>query len=275
MEKIVYFRTKIDGYDALRFVKSYRKGGLFKRERISYTFNPVLALNVDCKDDMVNIENRIVSDYNEARPVWITRDEFRNSYGKNCFWAITKRNEDGEPVEFYKGDDGKGNALFTGDVREALLCMDEQTQAQTISRLRVSRLDCGSAVAMDFIFANVTNNLLNPNFMIIAVDKGLQASNPSYNADYFCGFNDKDEVMLSDKSNDALRMSYASAICVYKTLCDRYKAAFRFAVLPAFNNNVHSSDIENYMKLHKISRNVVLDITLSKLIRKPSNSLRS
>lgn len=274
MEKIICFRTKIDGYDAFRFVKSYRKGRLFRKEQITYTFNPELALRVDIKEDIANIENRIVGDYHEARPVEIELGEFRDNYCKNRFWAITIRNEDGEPDKFYMGDNGKGNAMFTDDVRDALLCMDEQTQAQTVSRLRVSRLDCDGAVAMDCIFANISNGLLNPNFMIIVVDKKMQAQLSTYVADYFCGFNDKDEVMLSDKSNDALRMSYASAIRVYNTLRDRYKSMFNFAVLPAFNNNVNACDMEEYMKRHKISRNVVLDVTLSKLTPKHPNSLR-
>lgn len=254
MNDIIRFKTGED-FDAIRFVKSYRKRRFLRREKIEYTMCLQDAMTDICPGEYFGIAERVLKDYPGAEIRQCSFAEFKRDYEKNRFWVISKRDGDGQPVEFYKGNDGD-KAAFTGDIRDALIGLDEKCEIDTIGTLRGIKEGC--AVSLDMIYCNMVNNTLLPLFVILCQEK-----EDRQHVSYF-DRREGGKVQTVNVSEKATRFTYSEAVSVYGLLRANCKD-YSYAVIPAPADNIWCADLPDYMKTHKISRRIPVNVVMSKL----------
>lgn len=252
-KNIFYFKEKDGAHSAYRFVKSYRKRGFLRRERIEYTLDIKQALDVSGIEQHL-IYKRLFKDYPDAIGGIIEAELFQSIRSKNRFWVITRRNEDGEPVEFYSGKDKKGNPEFVDDINEASIGLDFKSEADTAGRLRAS----GRPIAIDCIYLTLVNDLLNDNFMLVCTSK-----KDGERIRFFARQEDT-RLRLVETSGAAKKMPYRTAIETYERLKSSNKN-FEYAVLPAFKDNVSYKNLKDYIQKNNVSRALIMNLRLSKL----------
>lgn len=259
MSTIVAFRAS-QGYDAIQFVKDYRKKGLFRKERISYTPDVTKAMTVH---DIVlagKIEERVKKDHPFASVIRMTKESFYKCYGKeHIFWAIARRDRNGDAIDFYTGvNDKNGVPLFGTDIRRASLHLDDRCAANTVGAFR--NIDKGSVIGLEKVYCNLINQLSSQGFMLVCMVRGKGAPR------FFVRRDDK-TLVTADWSDEASKYLYSEVMKVYDDVKANCKG-YAYAVLPAFNDNVNYQNIEGYVKANKISTSLRMTFRLEGLVKK-------
>lgn len=259
MSTIITLRAS-QGYDAIQFVKDYRKKGLFRKERTSYTPDVTKAMPVN---DIVlagKIEERVKKDYPFASVIRMTEESFYKCYGKDhIFWAIARRDRNGDAMDFYTGmNDKNGVPLFSTDIRRASLHLDDRCAADTVGAFR--NIDKGSVIGLEKVYCNLVNQLSTQRFMIVCMKRGGER------ARFFVRRDDK-TLVTADWSDEAAKYLYSEVVKVYDDVKANCKG-YAYAVLPAFNDNVNCRNIEGYVKANKIPTSLRMTFRLEGLVKK-------
>ena len=90
MEKIIYFVENEKRHGVIRFVKSYRKGSWFRRERIEYCLTSTDGCSFTDKELAERVFSRIKKDYPNAKIVHEEIEAFTEKYDKHRFWVIAR-----------------------------------------------------------------------------------------------------------------------------------------------------------------------------------------
>lgn len=261
---IIYFRDYSGRPGVFRFVKAYSPKRFLRRERIEYTLDITRAMDFSAggMELVRQAHRRIMKDWScEGRTTLgvshTDSDDFMSSYRQHRFWVITRRGEDGEPVEFYSGRDRKGRDGFSDDIGEASIGLDLQSETDTVKRLRVG----GGHVSIDCVYLTLVNGLLEDNFMIICKSRKEDGRTR------FFARQEDNRLRLVETSGAAKKMAYREAYEVYEHL-ESTNRNFSYAVLPAFVENVHCRDLEGYVKRHGVQRAVKMNLRLSETVVK-------
>lgn len=257
MEKIIYFTTNGEKQDVIRFVKSFKKGGFLRRDRIEYSLN---SLDYNLKGDVQESQigacfARIEKDFPQAEIFTCTCNEFLGKYIGNRFWVICRYRE-GYEVEYYSDMDRDGKPTYTQDMNDVRLILAESSANETIRTIHSSTRD---RVWVQQVFATMKNELLSPVFMIICTSREKE------NVRYFTKL-DGNRVRSCTTSDAATKLSYEHVMYMFEHLHSTNKN-FSYAILPVFKDNVNCKDIEDYMKANNISRMVQMDCKLRFLNR--------
>lgn len=259
METIIYFKEASGLYGVIRFVKSYRKRGFLRRERISYTMDIREALSF--KDNaalLLKAKLRTQKDNPDAEVCQVGLADFRHQYISHRFWLICRFDKKDVPTEFYSGLTQNNEAMFTNDIYNAVIGMDVKSETETVSRMRVKG---EGKIGIAMIYLNLINDLLNPNFMLLCTSKSGERKTK-----YFAR-QEGNRLRLVETSDAAKKFTYREVLEAFESLKAGNKN-FEYAVLPAFKENVSYRSMEDYIMMHNISRRVQLDFKLSSLCRK-------
>lgn len=252
MSEIIYFKEYAKQHGVFRFVKSFRRGGFLKREKIEYTTDVTEATRYDDPDNIKAMFRRIRKDYPAA--YWDSKplDEFKEMFKAHRFFLITKVTED-ESQQYYCGEK-KGMFDWTSSIDDALIGLDSKTQAETALRIRMK----GEKVNTNVIYLDLINDLLNPNFMITCESKGGKKE-----IKYFAR-KEGNRLRLVETSASATKFSYREVMNQYEELQGTNKN-FLYSVLPVFKDNVSYKNLKEYIREHNISNRLQMEIKLKNL----------
>jgi len=255
MSWIIYFNEK-KSPSAYLFVKNYRKAGFFRKERIEYTHDHYGACKFDKWDSVIDALHRVKKDYPSSPfATSYTSDKWFLDHHKNRFWVIAKW-DDKKASWFYRSA-GKNKGIdFVESLSDATFFMTGESAKDTLALLRKK----GERVTVEDVFLTLENRMLDNVFMIICTDKKCMKSRYLLNSDF-------NSVICVDESDKAGRFSLPQALAQYEYLKAEHKE-YLYAILPYFEDNVHSMDIEQYIKSGKVSRMVAMSFCLTKNITK-------
>lgn len=250
---IIYFKENRNGHCAYRFVKSYRKGGFLRKERIEYTLDLVQAMDFPDMEVVVKAHKRLSADYPDAAVNYMDVEEFRDRFALHRFWLICRHDNNGQPIEYYSGT-GKGHFSWTNDITNALLGLDAKTQEETFRRIRLT----GDRITLIPVYLDLINDLMNPNFIITCTSKtGEQKTK-------FFARREGNRLRLVETSDAAKKFNYREGLEAFETLKINNKN-FLYAMLPAFKENVSYKNLEAYCKTNNPSRALQMEIKLNAL----------
>lgn len=253
MEYFVCFFKDKSKTGPLFFVKSYKARSWFRKERIEYSFNQLEAHTFNWEDvDVSKVRDRIKSDYPNCSVMTVstTDDAFGEIFSKNRFWVICKYGQNNEVCGYYAGMKG-GKAMWADDVNKALFCMDERTEKETVNILRHK----GERVAYITVYLDLTNELLNPIFIITCTSKSGKKETK------FFAREEGVRIRLVKTSFAAKKLTYSECLEMFEHLVAHNKN-FSYAVIPNFKDNVNCKDLKSYIKEHPINRMVQLELKI-------------
>ena len=252
MSEIIYFREYAGQHGVFRFVKSFRRGGFLKREKIEYTTDITEATRYGDPDNIKAMFKRIRKDYPYA--YWDSRslEDFKEAFKTHRFFLITKITDDNSNV-YYCGEK-KGMFDWTSDINEALIGLDSKTQAETALRIRMK----GGKVNTNTVYLDLINDLLNPNFMITCESKSGKKE-----IKYFAR-KEGNRLRLVETSASATKFSYREVMSQYEELQGSNKN-FLYSVLPVFKDNVSYKNLKQYIREHNVSNRLQMEIKLKNL----------
>lgn len=255
MSKIVIFKEGGDKKCPIRFVKDFRAGGWFRRERVDYTIIDIESYSFSDGEDVPEfVMERIKKDFPDASISVLSIEEFYDKYALQSFWAIARHNDDSE--EYYCGQGLNRRAAYTSDIEDADIMLSEGFAQESLRTIQMTTRD---KVFVRPIHLNLVNELLTPAFMITCTGKN------SGKTRYFKKL-DGNRVRMVGTSNAAARFSYDDSIKFFAYL-NRTNRNFLYAVLPVFKDNVAAHNIEDYMREEKISRTLTMSLKLKYLNR--------
>ena len=255
MGKIAYFEEGNKKASVVRFVESYKRARWFRRERIVYSMSLPDAAYFEYEETMGKVEARILKDYPDAKVRFSDEREFSDKHQKSVFFVVAKLLGDGDDLCYYSGMT-RGKADWTGDIDDAEIHFEMESADETAGRIRRG----GGRIIVLSIITNLTNGLLEPNFMIVCTSKrGKQESK------YFSRI-DVNRVRMVSMSNAATKYDYRQVLQVYEYL-KAHNRNFLYTVLPVFKDNVHCRDLEKYIKEKKVSQMVQMTTKLKWLNR--------
>lgn len=252
MSEIIYFKEYSELHGVFRFVKSFRKGGFLKREKIEYTTDVMEATKYGDTDLILAIFRKIRKDYPFAHWNSMAFDEFKEKFEKHRFFLITKVTDDNSFL-YYCGEK-KGMFDWTSNIDEALIGLDSKTQAETALRIRMK----GGKVNTNVIYLDLINDLLNPNFMITCESKSGKKD-----IKYFAR-KEGNRLRLVETSASATKFSYREVMNQYEELQGSNKN-FLYSVLPVFKDNVSYKNLKEYIREHNVSNRLQMEIKLKNL----------
>lgn len=250
MSKIVIFKEGGGRKCPIRFVKDFRAGGWFRRERVSYTIINIESYSFSDGEEVPDfVKERILKDWPGADISVLTIEEFYEKYAKQEFWAIARYTGDAE--DYYCGLDKDKRAAYTSDIQDAFIMLSDISAEETLTTIQMTTRD---KVFVRPLYLNLINELLTPTLMITCTNKN------SGKTRYFKKLEGK-RVRMVDTSNAATKFTYNNAINFF-TYLHRITKNFSFAVLPAFKDNVAAHNIEDYMREEKITRSIAMALKL-------------
>lgn len=255
MAKIVYFEENENQKCIIRFVKGYRRGRWFLREKIWYSYSVVYGLPFVDEETIALVTTKVKKDYPKAVIHCEEYQQFMNKHQLQKFWVIGRWNENGLE-EFYSGNDQNNKPTYSEDMQEVRMMFAESSAAETLRTIQQTTRD---RVYTRVVYLNLVNELLTPVFMITCTSKGNEQTK------YFRKLDGK-RLRLVSTSVAATKFNYENAIGMWEFL-KTYNKNFLYAVLPEFKDNVNSKDIEDYMRSKKVSRMIVMDFQLKHLNR--------
>ena len=253
MSDVIYFREQQNRHGVIRFVKKYRPGGFLRRERIEYTYDAVLACTFENPATINAVFKRVRKDYPHADVDNYNLSTFIEGYCKHRFFLISKWDYKDNLSKFYAGEK-KHTVDWTDDINNALLGMDEKTQADTLNRIRMR----GEKVNLSVVYSDLINDLLNPNFMITCESKKGKKE-----LKYFAR-KEGNRLRLVETSNAAAKFSYREVMDQYEELQATNKN-FLYSVIPALGENVSCKNLLQYLKWRKISTTVQMELKINSL----------
>ena len=255
MEKIVYFEENPERHGVIRFVKNYRRGSWFRKERIEYCLTSTDGFTFNDKETIDKVCARIKKDYPKAKISHEAYDAFSEKYALHRFWVIARWSK--TVKEFYDGNDGHGKATYTSDLESVRMQLSYSSAKETLRTIQQTTRD---RVWVMPIYLNLINELLTPVMMITCTTKrGKQETK-------YLARVEGNRLRLVVTSDAAQKFAYEAVLTMYEHLVTHNKN-FMYAVLPVFKDNVHCRNIESYMREKKVSRMVVMDLQLRFLNR--------
>ena len=253
MAKIVYFEENESQKCIIRFVKGYRRGRWFLREKIGYSYSVGDALPFVDDVTIALVMAKVQKDYPKAFIHCEEYQKFMTKHQLQKFWVIGRWNEDGRE-EFYSGNDRHNKPTYSEDMQEVRMMFAESSANETLRTIQQTTRD---RVYTRAVYLNLVNGLLTPVFMITCTSKRSQVTK------YFAREEGK-RLRLVTTSNAAAKFDYEAVMRKFEKLKTTNKN-FCYAVLPAFKHNVSARNIENYMKENKVSRMIAMDLQLKHL----------
>lgn len=256
MDNYVIFRQDKKKHGAILFVKSFRPKKWFRSEKIEYCISADQAESFSDNELMARVCDRIKKDFPNAE-IWCENYRtFTDKYDNHRFWVIGRWREDGVE-EFYCGNDQHNKPEYTTDLDEVRFSLSESSTNETLQTIRKSTRDRAYSRV---VFLTLQNELLSPCMMITCTSKGSGVTK-------FFAREEGSRLRLVMTSHAAAKFNYETSIKMWEYL-KQHNKNFLYAVLPDFKDNVSAKNIEQYMKDHKVSRMIVMDLQLKFLNRK-------
>lgn len=255
MKQIIYFKSS-EKPDVYRFVKSYRRGRWYRKERIEYSFFPSDAVQFTDNVEKSLVCERIKKDFPD---VSIFSDDFlsfMSSHKDNRFWVIAQHDFGGDGISgFYCGFGSGNKAAFSTDIYSAEIIMSKSSALET---LRTIQRSAGGLYSESVVYLSIANRLLSPCMMITCTNRRSNITK------YFSRLEEGNRLRLVKTSVAARKFCYDDALSMFERLRMQNKN-FLYAILPAFKDNVHCKDIESYMREKKVSRMITMGLQLKHL----------
>lgn len=255
MAKIVYFEENENQKCVIRFVKGYRRGRWFLREKIWYSYSVVDGLPFVDEETIALVTEKVKKDYPKAVIHCEEYQKFMTKHQLQKFWVIGRWNEDGRE-EFYSGNDQNNKPTYSEDMQEVRMMFAESSAKETLRTIQQTTRD---RVYTRAVYLNLVNELLTPVFMITCTSKGNGETK-------FFKKLDGNRVRMVGTSGAATKFTYEEVLERFAYL-QQHNKNFLYAVMPVFKDNVNCKDIERYMKENKVSRMIVMDLQLKHLNR--------
>lgn len=256
MENYVIFREDKHKQGAIQFVKCFRPKKWFRSEKIEYCVSADQAELFNDNTLMAKVCDRIKKDFPNAE-IWCEDyGTFTDKFVNHRFWVIGRWREDSKE-EFYCGSDQHGKPEYTTDLNDVRFSLSESSISETLQTIRKSTRD---RAYVRLVFLTLQNELLSPCMMITCTSKGSGVTK------YFAREEGK-RLRLVMTSQAAAKFNYEASIKMWEYL-KQHNKNFLYAVLPDFKDNVSAKNIEQYMRDHKVSRMIVMDLQLKFLNRK-------
>lgn len=256
MEKYVIFREDKNKHGVYLFVSRFLPKKWFRKEKIEYCISAYQAESFSDDEVLAKVCERIKRDYPNAE---IIHDDFRtliDRMAKHRFWVIGRFREDSKE-EFYCGSDQHGKPEYTTDLNDVRFSLSESSLNETLQTIRKSTRD---RAYTRVVFLSLENELLSPCMMITCTSKNNGVTK------YFKKM-DGNRLRLVETSFAASKFTYEIGLQMWEYL-KQHNKNFLYAVLPDFKDNVSAKNIEQYMREHKVSRMIVMDLQLKFLNRK-------
>lgn len=255
MAKIVYFEENENQKCIIRFVKGYRRGRWFLREKIWYSYSVVDGLPFVDEETIALVTTKVKKDYPKAVIHCEEYQQFMTKHQVQKFWVIGRWNYHGRE-EFYTGNDQFNKPTYSENISEVRMMFAESSANETLRTIQQTTRD---RVYTRTVYLNLVNELLTPVLMITCTSKGNDQTKYFRKLDGNC-------MCLVSTSEEATKFNYEIAIQMWEFLKTQNKD-FLYAVLPAFKDNVNCRDIENYMRDKNVSRMIVMYLQLKFLNR--------
>ncbi len=249
MEKYVIFREDKNKHSVYLFVKKYVHKKWFRKEKIEYCICADQADTFE-SDVMAKVCERIKRDYPNAEIICEDYSAFTDKMIKHRFWVIGRWRKD-STEEFYCGSDQNGKPKYTTDMNDVRFLIAYSSANETLNTIRKSTRD---RAYTRVVFLSLENELLSPCMMITCTSKGSGVTK------YFSREEGR-RLRLVTTSQAATKFNYEEALTMYEYLKQTNKN-FLYAVIPVFKDNVSAKNIEQYMRDHKVSRIIVMDLQL-------------
>lgn len=255
MAKIVYFEENESQKCIIRFVKGYRRGRWFLREKIGYSYSVGDALPLVDEVTIALVTAKVTKDYPKAIIHCEEYQKFMTKHQLQKFWVIGRWNENGRE-EFYSGNDQRNKPTYSEDMQEVRMMFAESSAKETLRTIQQTTRD---RVYTRTVYLNLVNELLTPVFMITCTSKGNGETK-------FFKKLDGNRVRMVCTSEAAVKFTYEEVLERF-TYLQQHNKNFLYAVLPVFKDNVSARNIESYMKENKVSRMIIMDMQLRHLNR--------
>lgn len=255
MEKYVIFREDKNKHGVYLFVRKFQPKKWFRKEKIEYCISADQAELFSDNEVLTKVCERIKRDYPNAEIICEGYRTFSDRMAKHRFWVIGRWREDGKE-EFYCGCDQHGKPEYTKDLNDVRFSLSETSISETLQTIRKCTRD---RAYTRVVFLSLENELLTPCMMITCTSKGNQQTK-------FFKKLDGNRLRLVETSFSASKFAYEIAIQMWEYL-KQHNKNFLYSVLPDFKDNVSAKNIEQYMKDHKVSRRIVMDLQLKFLNR--------
>ena len=256
MEKYVIFREDKKKHGVYLFVSRFLPKKWFRKEKIEYCISADQAESFSDDEVLAKVCERIKRDYPNAEIICEDYRTFTDRMAKHRFWVIGRWREDSKE-EFYCGSDQHGKPEYTTDLNDVRFSLSESSLNETLQTIRKSTRDRAYARV---VFLSLENELFSPCMMITCTSKGNQQTK------YFKKM-DGNRLRLVETSFAASKFTYEIGLQMWEYL-KQHNKNFLYAVLPDFKDNVSAKNIEQYMREHKVSRMIVMDLQLKFLNRK-------
>lgn len=255
MRTIIYFEENENQKSIIRFVKGYRRGRWFLREKIWYSYSVVDGLPFVDEETIALVTTKVKKDYPKAVIHCEEYQQFMNKHQLQKFWVIGRWNENGRE-EFYSGNDQNNKPTYSEDMQEVRMMFAESSAKETLRTIQQTTRD---RVFIRTLYLNLVNELLTPMFMITCTSKGNDDTK-------FFKKLDGNRVRMVGTSGAATKFTYEEVLERFAYL-QQHNKNFLYAVMPVFKDNVSAKNIESYMKENKVSRMIVMDLQLKHLNR--------
>ncbi len=207
-------------------------------------------------DLMSRVCERVRKDFPNAE-IWCEDYRtFTDKFANHRFWVIGRWREDGKE-EFYCGNDQHDKPEYTTDLNAIRFSLSESSINETLRTIRKSTRD---RAYTRLVFLTLQNELLSPCMMITCTSKNNGVTK-------FFAREEGSRLRLVMTSQAAAKFNYEASIKMWEYL-KQHNKNFLYAVLPDFKDNVSAKNIEQYMREHKVSRMIVMDLQLKFLNRK-------
>lgn len=255
MKRIIYFEENENQKSIIRFVRGYRRGRWFLREKIWYSYSVVAGLPFVDEETIALVTTKVKKDYPKAVIHCEEYQQFMNKHQLQKFWVIGRWNENGRE-EFYSGNDQNNKPTYSEDMQEVRMMFAESSAKETLRTIQQTTRD---RVFIRTLYLNLVNELLTPVFMITCTSKGNEETK-------FFKKLDGNRVRMVGTSGAATKFTYEEVLERFAYL-QQHNKNYLYAVMPVFKDNVSAKNIENYMKENKVSRMIVMDLQLKHLNR--------
>lgn len=250
MGKIVYFIESLDVPCAVRFVKGYRKGGWFRRERVEYTFSLNEAMEFPLDSPLIErVTSVIRRNFLHAKIKSLGIGEFEEAASLRKFWAIVVCDEVSE--KFYCGRFDGGRPVCSDDIMECSMMLSKSFADEVLRTVQVSR---NTRAFVTTLYLPFVNGLLSPCMMITCTAKRSGVTK-------FLARVEGNRLRLVNTSGSAHLFTYEDALVTFNHLSANNKS-FLYAILPAFEKNVNARDLEKYVAENNVSRALAMDFQL-------------
>ena len=237
MKKVIYF-TEGKGAQPVRFVKAYRKKGLFKRENAELSY---FEHELDIDDEMAErIIAFIKRHYPDAQVGYDTAEDFEGTMAKYRYYAVAMYVSNGGFYGFDTGSTRHGEREWTTDIKDAQLHYDHTSAQENASAIA---MQTGSMVTTAIVYVTDVNPLSEQEFIITCKSKKSGRTQ-------FYARTEGTRIRLVRTSDAAAKFSFGLVIDIFDELKAKNKAFF-YTVMP-YIPGVNCNELEQMRKENKI-----------------------